>query len=45
MNEGGLPWLRLLAMLGIFAVLFAVPVITFTMDERRKRKDAAIDNE
>lgn len=32
-------------MLGIFAVLFAVPVITFAMDERRKHKASATDAE
>lgn len=38
MNGGGLSWLQMLLMLGILAALFATPIITFFLDERRKRR-------
>jgi hypothetical protein len=34
-------WLGILAMVAIFIAMFAVPVITFAIDERRKRRVAA----
>jgi hypothetical protein len=36
MNDG-LPWLRVILMLGLLAAMFGFPVITLTLDARRAR--------
>ncbi len=40
MNADGLPWLRMLMMLAIMAGMFGFPIITLTLDERRKKRDS-----
>lgn len=37
MNEG-LPWLRVMLMLGLLAAMFGFPIITLTLDVRRARR-------
>ncbi|MGX7678937.1 hypothetical protein ACSMXN_08560 [Jatrophihabitans sp. DSM 45814] len=41
MTDQELPWLKMMLMLGILAALFAFPIISISMDERRKRRARA----
>jgi hypothetical protein len=37
MNDG-LPWMRVLMMLGLLTVMFGFPIVTLTLDARRGRR-------
>lgn len=42
MNDG-LPWMRVLLMLGLLTVMFGFPVVVLTMQGRRRRRAGDLD--